>query len=229
MSRFAKPIVLYLAMGCTTTLMVCWMIALRADLNSAPRHNRVSGFGMTGVWDRAGRTVWIFNLQHAAGFAHMTLSNRGEEPLSGFNTVPAQNMIELTRAPGWSTIHRGDRAGVHGTFYIEQAFGWPLYAMAQRHRFPSDANQSNSVDGFLLPVNMLPAMPGRHLPLRMVWPGFVADAILFAWLWYAVVAFPMVLVRGRRRRRGACTSCGYDVRYTPAGKPCPECGVTPRK
>jgi hypothetical protein len=32
-----------------------------------------------------------------------------------------------------------------------------------------------------------------------------------------------------RRRRGRCTTCGYDRRGLAAGAKCPECGTVPRK
>jgi len=224
MKRIAKRALVFLALGCLTTLIIAWGIALRVDVNGAPRHNRNSGLGMTGVWNPAQQTVWTFNLQPSVGYAQMSLSNRGQEPPGGFETVPAQTMIDLAQAPAWSTIRRGDAQGFFGVFYIEQAFGWPFHAMAQRHRFPRDPSQSNSADGLALPTSVMRFATGRHLPLRVIWPGFLGDAVVFAWMWYAVTAFPMVLVRSRRRKRGACPSCGYDVRYTP-DSPCPECGA----
>lgn len=66
------------------------------------------------------------------------------------------------------------------------------------------------------------------------WPGW--DAIM---PWWAIVAITSVIPAGwtarklaclgrarRRRARGLCLACGYDLRRT-VGTPCPECGCLP--
>lgn len=40
-----------------------------------------------------------------------------------------------------------------------------------------------------------------------------------------LMGFAAAFVRGRRVRRGACVSCGYDLRGLREGASCPECGV----
>jgi hypothetical protein len=63
-----------------------------------------------------------------------------------------------------------------------------------------------------------------------------------AWWWGWAVAVPdwlvvlilsvlptlrmrAAVISGRRSRRGLCPSCGYDLRATPTGGRCPECGT----
>jgi hypothetical protein len=50
-----------------------------------------------------------------------------------------------------------------------------------------------------------------------------------AWLGAIVPAFALkrYLLRRRRRRRGECLDCGYDLRASP--ERCPECGAIPAK
>jgi threonine/homoserine/homoserine lactone efflux protein len=58
---------------------------------------------------------------------------------------------------------------------------------------------------------------------NLVWIGGVL-AIAFAG--YLLLRWPQEK-RERRLRRGLCPKCGYDLRATPKGDRCPECG-TPR-
>lgn len=62
---------------------------------------------------------------------------------------------------------------------------------------------------------------GRRLPYLPVWPGFVANTLLFA-----LIAFPLVLLPGnvsrwRRAACGRCIACAYDLTGLTT---CPECG-----
>ncbi|MEZ6241931.1 MAG: hypothetical protein R3B57_02710 [Phycisphaerales bacterium] len=59
------------------------------------------------------------------------------------------------------------------------------------------------------------------LPLRPIWPGFAIDAVFYAGVCWVMLAAPGVVVRWRRRRRGRCPACGYDLAGLDA---CPECG-----
>jgi hypothetical protein len=66
-------------------------------------------------------------------------------------------------------------------------------------------------------------------------PGRIYETITFPWwlptlmfMTIPVPAFIRLAFRRRRRRRGLCLSCGYDLRATPPGEEggrCPECGT----
>ena len=67
------------------------------------------------------------------------------------------------------------------------------------------------------------------LPVRPLWPGFAINTIFYAAIPWIVFACPGVVKRIRRRRRGQCVHCGYDLRGQPAAAhgqstKCPECG-----
>lgn len=71
--------------------------------------------------------------------------------------------------------------------------------------------------------------PWGRLPLTPIWPGFLANTAFYA----GVLALPVfalpALRRTRRRRKGLCPRCAYDLRETPDDHPCPECGTTPAR
>ena len=64
------------------------------------------------------------------------------------------------------------------------------------------------------------------IPILPIWCGLVLNTLA----WGATAALCRVGVRtavaGFRRRRGLCAHCAYDLRATPAGSPCSECGAT---
>ena len=64
----------------------------------------------------------------------------------------------------------------------------------------------------------------KRIPLRPIPLAFAADAALYG----AVLASPVLAFRVwrrvRRRRRGRCVACGYDLSGLAPGGACPECG-----
>jgi len=67
---------------------------------------------------------------------------------------------------------------------------------------------------------------GRRLIIMALPFWFVAiiPAILPAT--YLTLRLRSGLIRRRMVREGFCVTCGYDLRATPRGNPCPECGKT---
>src|SRR5690606_3119238 len=68
-----------------------------------------------------------------------------------------------------------------------------------------------------------PAAGDVPLPMRPIPACFVADVMLYAGAWYLLLRGIPALRRWRRRRRGRCEACGYDLAGVPGGV-CPECG-----
>ncbi len=68
------------------------------------------------------------------------------------------------------------------------------------------------------------SMDQTMLPYYPVIPGFAADTALYAGVWWALLFGPGATRRSRRRRRGLCPRCAYDLKGLAPGSPCPECG-----
>jgi hypothetical protein len=66
----------------------------------------------------------------------------------------------------------------------------------------------------------------RAIPLRPLWGGLLVDILVLATLWFALLAGMDAFRRSRRRERGLCPRCAYDLRSSGVThKRCPECGT----
>lgn len=146
--------------------------------------------------------------------------------------------------PEW-TWRQGSGIGERNMYTIwEHRSGWPLRSMASgrlvqdvvfdavaagpgrfdiiapstfsgrlyQGRYPPQWMKPRNSPIFLMPV----------IPLLPIATGFIANTLIYASiLWLAFVA-PGVIRLSRRRRRGLCLACGYDLAALPR---CPECGT----
>lgn len=69
----------------------------------------------------------------------------------------------------------------------------------------------------------------RYLPTGILWPGLATNTACYTLPWWLLFSTPVWIRDFRRKRRGQCTRCAYDLRATPADAPCPECGVSPKQ
>ena len=66
--------------------------------------------------------------------------------------------------------------------------------------------------------------PSILIPYLPLWPGFALNTLFYAALAWGAWQLPLALRRRRRRVRGQCVRCGYDLAGLPKGSQCPECG-----
>lgn len=105
--------------------------------------------------------------------------------------------------------------------------GWPLssFYCDVYERLQSEATKAGQGTRRQIGLAQLPWLSrsgqGIHVPIRVVWQGFVGNSALFA----VIVGLVLVAFRAcrilSRRARGLCTACGYPVRESST---CPECG-----
>ncbi len=108
-------------------------------------------------------------------------------------------------------------------------YGWPMHSSQIRRR-PRDALRAlrgpSPVSSFDagLPLGSMSGPNGAFsLPLRPAWPGFAVNAAIYAGVCWMLLMVMGVAARWRRRRRGRCVACGYDVGGLAS---CPECGAS---
>lgn len=65
----------------------------------------------------------------------------------------------------------------------------------------------------------------RIMPLRPIWPGFIANTASLYAIFVLFVLLPRKALRSWRATHCRCTYCGYPVVHR-AGNTCPECGTT---
>ena len=81
----------------------------------------------------------------------------------------------------------------------------------------------NIIEGILLKKNMTLVDAPVVLPTRVLWLGFLGNtALTVAVLLTATLGFRWLRAT-RRRKRGQCLACGYDLQGQRADG-CPECG-----
>ena len=70
----------------------------------------------------------------------------------------------------------------------------------------------------------------RVIPFTPIHPGFAINTIFYAAILWLLWAAPGAIRRLRRKQRGLCIHCGYDLRGAPPDSAnCPECGAAVRQ
>lgn len=142
----------------------------------------------------------------------------GKSPLGGFvlariereavSKVPA--IATDSRLPWWrDTLPRPELDADHEAYSLTTwAVGWPFTAGVgelELYSFPDGSvDAESSVDVF--------------------WLALVAGIALHSFAWLTLIRAPGAIRWVRRRRRGQCPVCTYDLRGTP-GETCSECGA----
>ncbi|MFO0829290.1 MAG: hypothetical protein U0572_14225 [Phycisphaerales bacterium] len=107
--------------------------------------------------------------------------------------------------------------------------GWPARAMLSvLHDHPTWMSGGGipyvTISGIPLPAMRVDnALQARSLPVRVLPLGFAYDVVVHAMAWWLLFFGAASLREFRRRRRGACLSCGYGP-LASAASGCPECG-----
>ena len=91
------------------------------------------------------------------------------------------------------------------------AYGWPCVSMW--HQFQGETGLWPNSDSAYL-WNM-------HLPLRIVWPGFFGNTIIYAMAIWGLLLVLRACRAFRRMRAGLCPRCAYPAGPAPV---CSECG-----
>jgi hypothetical protein len=112
-------------------------------------------------------------------------------------------------------------------WFSETAAGWPFKALRSWTRLDGRADRPHNPNYAVLVRGTLEftlAGEPRRVPTLPIWPGLVANTLLFSTGWWLLLSAPVWLRRGRRKARGRCIACGYDRAGLAPAANCPECG-----
>jgi hypothetical protein len=228
-------VLLGLVSSLTLALLVAW---LRPPINSYRVGQLVEFVKLKAPVQGCNWVRWGFQEQRR--FAELTYSlnahhYRGEPDLS-VHPAPRPSLSPaidwfldheyLATAPRW----RPEDDWRLGTgFNVVRMYGWPFGSLWH----------GETVDGANAGLTQWPwstfsyggikiGMAGpidHYLPALPHWPGLIANTLLHGAVWFGLTFGMIATRRARRRRRGLCIACRYDLRSTPPDSPCPECGV----
>ncbi len=217
--RFMRRIrwaVLYLVLGVVTTLVSTVLLAAGHDV-------RPAGAASPGVIqyylvDDSG-LCWSYTERRRPGFHEITSWVGARFPDGNRQHVHSTPTQAHVAPPSWSTMRRFDHAldDVASKRIVDRGYGWPMAAM---YYTAQDDQVSQALD---LPAEGTRLGPGPHLPRGIIGAGFGINTGVFALGWMIVMGVPRAGVYWRRRLRGCCPRCAYDLRDD-LKSGCPECG-----
>ncbi len=111
----------------------------------------------------------------------------------------------------------------------DAAAGWPICSFSSSHFTPFPKNAHAGMFDWEttwgIPVESRSwdlLLPPRTIPLRPIPLGLALSTLFWSPLGFACIKVPPQIRASRRRRRGLCATCAYDIRGVPR---CPECGT----
>ncbi len=244
--RLLKGVVLWLLTGTVLTALIAWSLAIWERPGASNMNTATIGVG--GDWafsvipargvGTAGCTISYGEKRPAPTWAQptdLTFALDARQVLPNWTSTHARliaGKIPLMEAasnftgPGpaaayWSGIMPVDPGFDPEYFLFEEGAGWPFIC------FRSLMTLGSHTSG-VLPLGkrirrLLPGMKGGAIPCNIVWPGFLLNVLILSTLAASLLHIAHYLARRRRRSRGRCPQCAYNLRGDlDAG--CPECG-----
>ena len=215
-----KQIVLYLVAGVVTTAAVAFLGTMIGEEFRLGRSRWASGtllsthkrVGVCQYWN-----LWVPAELFDKGFAH--------DPKCAWEQIRAATFDQDPPQPG--------PPGMYSIRFWEFArAGWPLEAFHgwTWHLTEGPLGPKDRITSRTFAIANAPLL--RHgasktdqvsVPYYPLWPGFIANTLIYGALWWILFAGLISARAVRRARRGLCPRCAYDLRGVSSGV-CPECG-----
>lgn len=163
------------------------------------------------------------------GFGRYQVQRSFYEP----DIAPDDTELPILRSPGWSRALGTPTdidANYSGSFYIDDASGWPFVCFAthiENSYIKTSGNPPLSVQSSVswgIPIERSSIGSVRTaIPLQPLVISFIGNILFFALGAWGTVSGCSALQHKRRRSQGLCPLCAYDLQgeFTNG---CPECG-----
>ena len=222
MTRPVRTAIVLFLIGAALAIAGAWGLAITVDPSRVQMGQVDQGLG--------GQTVVIVREDIGASIVNIDWNRAAGGGSMGSRTYakldPPRWVDEVPSEAAFQTAVKSTNRLVNERWTLA-AFGWPFRCVMcdvehEIWTFGAGAPQTPERRGALetgLPAFTASGRP-RLLPTRILWPGLLANAAMFA----TVLAVPLVVRVVRRGRRGACLRCGYQLTVE---ERCPECGTAP--
>lgn len=215
--RLTALVAFCIVLGALTTVAFAWYFARwrSADPPSA-----------TTQWSHEGKT-WLYQSRNSA-----TATRLDGTPATAW--AASNSLFSIVAPPNWSRMSKPPGEDDQAARIIDEAFGWPLRSLCCTYaRHPNLGPRGWFTAANAIEVSVQhPVDRNRFLalPLKPIWPGFLASTFLFAAMWFPLTLLGFLVLRllftarsRWRRRHGRCPACGYQLQ-TRLDAGCPECG-----
>jgi hypothetical protein len=240
MIRTAIHLVVYAILGCLTSAAVAWGLALWGSRPGPGEHAPVA-WKLPDATDEvvecreypASIGVRVLQLFRGVGSVH---ANEIVVEHNGGIADWSHSCTRLARPPFACNPPDGQRA----IYRHEFQFGWPLVCMWAGNDTVQGGCTISTV-GYPHALQVwppAPSMPGwgfanpyygglppHSVPTGILRTGLATNTACYAGAWWLILLAPARVRTLLRRRRGLCVNCAYDLRATPSGAACPECGT----
>jgi hypothetical protein len=213
---------LALLLGLLTTLLIACTCALLAPRPSTPTVLTV------GLMPNPSGTD--FTRYEGLGFASIEVRARAPGQLPNLDDVRKLLRADPSSSAADDFTPPWLRPPAHPDpstwFFGASIAGWPKPCLRAEHLSTTAPLHTSLRGGLRLFTPTNPSGAHRGIvPLLPIWPGLLTDTALFSSPWLLLLLAIPAARHLRRRFRGLCKSCGYDLSATPPRTPCPECGA----
>ena len=226
MGKCVRQVVLYFLLGAVSTVIVAWSITY--SVSEWIHWEKMQQGGKKQIDIRSEAQVWSYQWTDSLTTRLCISELRWWGGLACPDTIVRDTLPDWGNLSSHDTVNQIGIDGINGEYKVVKAADWlrlALYSVTLHQETQSGEQWVVHEGAIRLQEEW--AYPEviadtKVLPLIPIWPGFLWNTLLYEALWWFLLSGIRRLIMFRRRRKGCCTSCGYQLLAEQAV--CPECG-----